>query len=353
MDKKHTINCTNCGADVSFKPGTTSLACDYCGTENEIPLSEFEVKELDLNEYLKLDHKPKKLEVETITCPGCGAHETMDGDKSSSFCVYCGTPLVSGKTQAEEILSPDYLLTFKLDKKEALKRTSDWLRGNWFVPSKLKKDAISYTHFKGLYLPYWTYDANTSTHFTGQRGDTYYEEIRRGDKVQRIPKTRWSMAFRGNVNHFFDDILITATTSLDKKYLDKLGPWDLQNLVPFSEDYLRGFVTEKFKVGLKDGFLKAKKRMEAAIAQMVRQQIGGDKQRIISQETQYNGLKFKHILLPVYVSSFLYKGKKYQFIVNSRTGEVQGQKPLSKGKIALVVFGVILVIALFYFFSQK
>ncbi|MGB3467713.1 MAG: hypothetical protein WBA74_20675, partial [Cyclobacteriaceae bacterium] len=124
MNKKHTIHCINCGADVSYKPGTTSLACDYCGTMNEIPLTQFEVVELDLNVYLNLDYDKKTIEVETITCPGCGAHETMDEDKSSSFCAYCGTPLVSGNTQAEEILSPDYLLPFKLDKKQALEKTS-------------------------------------------------------------------------------------------------------------------------------------------------------------------------------------------------------------------------------------
>ena len=352
MTKKHTINCVNCGADVAFKPGTHALACEYCGTMNEIPLAEFAIEELDLNEYLQLDKAHHKYSAEMITCPGCGAKETLDEDKSSAFCAYCGTPLVSGKIQAEEIISPDYLLPFNLDKKQALERTSQWLRGNWFVPDKLKRDAISYAHFKGIYIPFWTYDADTYTRFTGQRGDTYYEEVRRGDKVQRIARTRWSMAFNGQVQHFFDDVLIAGTNSLEKKYLAKLAPWDLQHLVPFKEDYLRGFVTEKFQIGLRDGFKSARQQMESAITQMVKRQIGGDQQRIINQQTQWNRLTFKHILLPVYVSSFRYKGKKYQFIVNSRTGEVQGQKPLSAAKIALVVMGVLLLLALLFYFKN-
>ncbi|MGB3464972.1 MAG: hypothetical protein WBA74_06875, partial [Cyclobacteriaceae bacterium] len=183
--------------------------------------------------------------------------------------------------------------------------------------------------------------------------DTYYEEVRRGDKVQRVPRTRWSKVFGGHIDHFFNDVLIPATTNLQKQQLERLSPWDLGNLVPFDEDFLRGFVTEKFKIGLKDGFLRAKSQMEASVSQMIRRKIGGDQQRIVSQNTQYSKLTFKHILLPVYVSSFLYKGKKYQFIVNSRTGEVQGEKPLSKGKIALVVIGILLIILLFYFFSQR
>ncbi len=352
MEKKHSINCVNCGADVAFKPGTHSLVCDYCGTENDIPQEEFQIKELDLNAYLKLDQKQKTLKVEIIQCPGCGAHETLDSDKSSSFCVYCGTALVSGKLQAEEIISPDYILPFKLDKKEALTRTSQWLRGNWFVPNKLKKDAISYANFKGVYLPFWTYDAKTYTHFTGQRGDAYYQEVRRGDKVQRIRRIRWSAAYRDQISHFFDDILIAGSTSLRSKYLNSLAPWDLQNLVPFKEDYLRGFITEKFKIGLKEGFLKAKSQMESSITSMIRRRIGGDDQRIINKQTQYDQLTFKHILLPVYISSFQYKGKKYQFVVNSRTGEVQGKKPLSTIKIVLVVLGVILLITSIYLLSK-
>ena len=353
MEIKHTINCVNCGADLEFKPGTHSLECEYCGTTNEIPKEEFEIKELNLKEYLNLDKKHKKFTAEVITCPGCGAKETLAADKSSSFCAYCGTPLVSGKIQSEEILSPDYLLPFKLDQKQALERTSGWLRGNWFVPSKLKKTAISYDHFKGVYLPFWTYDADTFTYFTGQRGDTYYQEVRRGDKVHRVAKTRWSRPFQGQIQHFFNDVLITATTSLDQRYLDKLSPWDLHNLVPFKEDYLRGFITEKFHIGLREGFKIARERMQSSITQMIRRRIGGDKQRIINQQSQFNNLTFKHILLPVYVSSFKYKGKKYQFIVNSRTGEVQGQRPLSPGKIALVVIGVLLLLTLFYYLSQR
>jgi len=353
MEKTNSINCVNCGADVSFKPGTHALVCDYCGTANEIPLDKFTVKELDLNKYLKLSQKPKKLEVETIICPGCGANETLDSDKSSSFCAYCGTPLVSGKLQAEEILSPDYLLPFKLDKKEALTKTSQWLRGNWFVPNKLKKDVISYSHFKGVYLPFWTYDANTITYFTGQRGQAYYQEIRRGDKTQRIRRIRWYPAYNDQIAHFFNDILIAGSTSLPKKYLKKLAPWDLKNLVPFKEEYLRGFVTEKFKIGLKEGFIEAKSHMETAIYSMIKRQIGGDEQRIINQKTQFEKLTFKHILLPVYISTFQYKGKKYQFVVNSRTGEVQGKKPLSAGKIALVVIGALIMITILYFISQK
>jgi len=42
------FKCKNCGGDLKFSPGTQSLKCPYCGTENENPDSAPEVyEELD------------------------------------------------------------------------------------------------------------------------------------------------------------------------------------------------------------------------------------------------------------------------------------------------------------------
>jgi hypothetical protein len=44
---------------------------------------------------------------------------------------------------------------------------------------------------------------------------------------------------------------------------------------------------------------------------------------------------FKYILLPVWVSAFRYHDEVYRFVVNARTGEVQGQRPRSWVKLTL------------------
>jgi hypothetical protein len=82
----------------------------------------------------------------------------------------------------------------------------------------------------------------------------------------------------------------------------------------------------------------------------VRNDIGGDEQMIESLSTNYTDVTFKHLLLPVYAGAYRYNGKTYQIMVNGRTGEIQGERPYSFWKIALLVvtiliFVVILVIA--------
>ena len=40
------------------------------------------------------------------------------------------------------------------------------------------------------------------------------------------------------------------------------------------------------------------------------------------------------MLLPVWVAAFRFVGRPYRFVVNGRTGEVQGERPWSFWKIA-------------------
>ena len=53
---------------------------------------------------------------------------------------------------------------------------------------------------------------------------------------------------------------------------------------------------------------------------------------------------FRHLLLPVWIGAYRFQDKVYQVAVNARTGEVQGERPYSKAKIALLVAAVLLVI---------
>jgi hypothetical protein len=84
--------------------------------------------------------------------------------------------------------------------------------------------------------------------------------------------------------------------------------------------------------------------MAVTIHQTICSDIGGDHQRVHSQDTDYFNVTFKHALLPVWISAYRYAGKTYRFLVNARTGEVQGERPYSWIKITLSILAVIMVI---------
>ncbi|MCU4164113.1 hypothetical protein [Carboxylicivirga caseinilyticus] len=359
--KVGTFACTSCGADLKYKPGTVHLSCEYCGASNEIPQIDADIKKLDFNAYLANQSESIETSVESyVKCESCGASSTLEPNVTSALCPYCSTPLVVEQAKDEKIIQPKSLLPFKLDKNGAKGEFKKWIKKLWFAPNDLKKAALNFDHFKGVYIPYWTFDTDTFTRYIGQRGEYYYvtetytttENGKSVTKTRQVRKTRWYPA-SGSVKRFFDDILTVATKSLPQKYIYKLEPWDLQNLIPFDKSYLSGFITEKYQIELEEGFEIAKGIAEPEIRSLVRRDIGGDEQRIISMNTQYDDITFKHLLLPVFVSAYKFKGKLYQFLVNGRTGEVQGQRPYSWIKITLTSLAVAAIIALIIYFTNN
>jgi len=219
-----------------------------------------------------------------------------------------------------------------------------WIGSLWFAPSKLKKFAQGDEKLKGYYLPYWTYDANTNTHYQGQRGDVYYVQVQRtvtvnGRQEQRTvqeARIRWTNV-SGQVSNAFDDITIGASKTISHAILDNLSPWHTEVLVPFNEKYITGFQAEEYTVGLDNGFELAKVKMNVVIRQDIRYDIGGDRQQISSMQTQYSNTSYKNVLFPVWTASFKWKNKTYNYAINGQTGKVSGERPYSWLKIAAIV----------------
>ncbi len=353
-----TIKCNNCGANLKFVPGAEHLKCDYCGTINDIQKSNEVIEEYDFHKFLvnKEDYKITTTE-QFIKCNSCGATLSFNAHETSGKCAYCTAPLIVESAQDEKIIKPESLLPFKLNKKEAVEALNKWIKKLFLAPNKLKKMVLDLEYFKGIYIPYWSYDSDTHTSYTGRRGEYYYvtesytttENGKTVTKTRQVRKTRWYPA-NGTVKAFYDDVLIPASKSISEEHAYKLEPWDLENLVPYSKEYLSGFVSEKYQVELEDGFTKAQDIMKEDIRKAIHRDIGGDTQQIISMHPVFDKVKFKHLLLPVYHSAFKFNDKVYQFLVNARTGEVQGQRPYSKVKIALLVLlGIIIIGAIIYF----
>ena len=359
--RQNEITCNNCGAKLKFAPGTDSLKCEFCGALNEIEVDEEEkikaVQEIDFKSYInnQADIAPK-IEVTTVKCDSCGAETTFDPNIVSSKCDFCGSPLISKEAHTSSIIAPKAMLSFKVNKKEGRELYKKWLKKLWFAPNKLKSQARQTEDLAGIYTPYWTYDSDTYSDYSGQRGDdyqtteTYYEDGQQ--KSRTVTKTRWT-SVSGRVSRFFDDIMVPASDTLPKKYVDRLEPWDLQNLVPYDTKYLSGFKSETYQVSLDAGFKLAKGRMEPVIRQDIHIDIGGDNQRISSVNTQYKSTTFKHILLPIWLSAYKYKEKIYRFMINARTGEVQGERPWSRIKITLAVLAAAAIIGGIIWLTQN
>jgi DNA-directed RNA polymerase subunit RPC12/RpoP len=360
-EKIHRYPCPACGGDLLYEPRDGFLSCPHCDHKEAIPKSAEEVEERSFEQYLQI--RPEQMQQLTadaleVCCQSCGATVTFTPPEVARQCDFCGVQIVAQPKSADPILGPEGVLPFRITPQEAVAGLRQWLRSRWFAPNALKQfaqpDAIH-----GVYLPFWTYDTNTTSHYTGERGEhyyvneTYYERDSQGNQVARtrqVRHTRWHSA-SGTVSRWFDDVLIPATISLTQNRLTALEPWDLAELRPYDPAYLSGFRAQRYQVDLAQGFERVKQVVAGVIEGDVRDDIGGDEQRIHNIATHYSGITFKHLLLPVYSGAYRFNQKTYQIVVNGRTGEIQGDRPYSFWKITLFVMTllfVVLIIALIF-----
>ena len=336
------FQCGQCGAELTFAPGLVSLACGHCGHANPIAQGEDDIHELDFRAYLaEAGSRQETEERWTLKCQSCGAESTADARVAAHQCPFCDTT-INAVAATRKVIKPKSLLPFGITGPEAKARYREWLRRLWFAPGALKHRADIEAGIAGIYIPFWTYDAYALTWYTGQQGTHYYvTETRPVRNAQgrmttsqvRVRRTRWRLA-TGRVWNDFDDVLIPASRTLPDKLARALEPWDLANLVPYRSEYLSGFQAESYQVDLAEGFESAKAVMDGRIRESIRRDIGGDEQRILTAKTQHDKVTFKHVLLPVWLSAYRYHGKAYRFMVNARTGEVQGERPWSLPKLA-------------------
>jgi hypothetical protein len=106
-------------------------------------------------------------------------------------------------------------------------------------------------------------------------------------------------------------------------------------------------------MNLEQGLAVGRDRMQPGIDQAIRWDIGGDAQQILTKNTQYLNNTFKLLQLPVWVGGYRYRNKPYRFVVNGRTGEVQGEAPVSFWKVFFAVLLGLLIVGTIVYFSQQ
>ena len=349
--------CLKCGAKLDFDPSSRALQCPYCGYKQDIEPSKQTIEEHDFEALLKQGGVGEVLEGRStqVTCGACNAVVLLEDKVVTDKCPYCASNLENKPEAAEAMIAPEGVVPFAVNDRKAIDAFSNWIAGLWFAPNALKKFALL-GQMNGVYVPFWTFDSMTYTHYQGQRGDdyqdteTYTETNADGTtttKTRTVTKTRWH-SVSGEVRHFFDDVLICASKGIPEYYARHLTPRDLRGLEAFRPDFLSGFKTERYTIGPKDGFETAKLIMEMEIRELCRRDIGGDHQRLDVVRVQHVGVTYKHVLLPLWLASYRYQDKSYRVLVNGLTGQVQGDRPYSWVKIVALILSILAAILVIF-----
>ncbi len=331
--------CPSCGANMSYDPVKSALFCSYC--ETTVNIDEIKsTEEYDLSEGLKTDATWDSGKI-IFHCEYCGADNIKDKNDLASKCPFCGSDSV---IELDELpgIKPHRVIPFRISKNEAFKKFQKKLKSGFFIPKDLKKN-FKETNINGIFLPSWTYDAGCFTVYDGVLGKHYTTTVGSGKNRRTVTKTRY-FPISGQRNFIFDDVLVTSGKALREEQVRGIFPYNTNNSVVYDEAYLAGYNAEHYTVNLKEGWFAARKKTEAEMKSKIINSYSHDVVRYFNMTPTYSNIKYKYVLLPIWVSYYNYKGKSYYFLVNGETGKVGGKTPISGVKVAVLIL-IILSIA--------
>lgn len=357
-ESSRTYPCEACGGELHFDIASQLLKCQHCGNTHELRETDGVVEERDLGTAIafvrsgRFASAPPVEGEREIVCQNCGGHTTFSGTLTANRCPYCATPIQREDVhEAPERLPVDGVLPFQVDEREAEGLIKAWIHSRWFAPSEFKRYHRTGS-FESVYMAYFTYDADTTTRYRGQRGDHYTVTVGSGDNRRTETRVRWTPA-SGVVHNTFDDLPVFANDGFDRGRIAKLAPWPTEHAQPYSPEFVAGHLCRTYDRDVEQCFPEARHEMEQAIDTTIRRDIGGDQQRVTSSTISWRRTEYKHVLLPIWLLTVIYLGQPFQVYINGVTGEVHGQRPYSRVKIAAaVVVALLVVIGLLVLWSQ-
>lgn len=347
------FECPACGAAAEWSPVKQALVCPSCG--NVAPMqppagAEAAVKELDLATALRnipAGDRGWQIATRSVKCQSCQAISVFKPERVAQNCDFCGAPALVPYEETQAPIRPESLLPFKLSESGVRDKVHAWYRSRWLAPNKFKSHAFTDT-LHGVYLPYWTFDAEVAAQWTAEAGHYYYTTESYTDsngrsQTRQVQHTRWEPA-SGALGHFFDDELVAASRGVPPGLLRKVEPFPTKELAPYDPGYVSGWVVEQYQIDLVAAATHSREAMDGKLRALCAEQIPGDTYRNLEVEADFSAQTFKHILLPIWLLTYQYGAATYRIVVNGFTGAVAGEYPKSWVKITFVVLVILLVL---------
>ena len=312
--------CPSCTGPLHYDGASGLLACDYCGSKFTVQrieelyhdkdvaaaaaaaAAEAQAKEEQQREEDNQWQEPqsnwaKDQGLKVYNCPSCGAELICDETTAATSCPYCNNPsIVPG--QLSDMLKPDYVIPFKLDKEAAKAALKNYYRGKKLLPRAFsEKNHIE--EIKGVYVPFWLFDGTAEA-------DMSYQ----GTRVSSVTQ---------------GDTIITTT--------DYYRVHRASELKPFSNAYLPGFMADKYDVQPETCYQRADERAEATAGDLMDRTVSGYSTCVPERrQIRIRRGKVSYALLPVWLLATRWNGQNYLFAMNGQTGKLIGDLPVSKGR---------------------
>jgi hypothetical protein len=353
--------CPACGGEAQWNPAKGALVCPFCGTTSEFtPPVSAAIQENDLFTALQNigdEGRGWDAAKKSVKCQSCQAISVFDPARVAQRCDFCGSSALVPYEQTRAPIRPESLLEFRVPETRVRESIRQWYGSRFWAPNALKSRALTDT-VHGVYLPYWTFDAQVHADWTAQAGYHYYEtEYYTDSQGQRqsrqVQKTRWVPA-SGSIDHFFDDELVPASKGVHPGLLRSIEPFPTTtDLKPYDPAFLSGWVVEQYQIDLVAAAQNSRRLMEQKTEAMCAAEVPGDTHRFLNVDADFSRQTFKHILVPVWLLTYTYGATSYQVVVNGYTGAIAGEHPISFWKVAFAVLLALIVAAIIFLVSGQ
>ncbi|MEP6956465.1 MAG: zinc ribbon domain-containing protein [Chthoniobacterales bacterium] len=355
------FECPACGGAAEWSPTKQALVCPFCGAVSPLQpgtAAVGAVQELDLAEALRnipANERGWATATRSVKCQSCQAISVFKPERVAQNCDFCGSPALVPYDAVKAPIRPESLLPFKLSQNDVRDRVRQWYRSRWFAPNRLKSRAFTDT-VHGLYLPYWTFDAQVAARWTAEAGFYYYttesyRDSKGNSQTRQVQHTRWEYA-SGALEHFFDDELVCASHGVPRDLVAKIEPFPTGELVAYEAGYVSGWVVEQYQIDLAAAATASRSAMDTKLRALCAAQVPGDTQRNLQVDAHFSAQTFKHVLLPIWLLTYQYGAKTFRVIVNGVTGTIAGKYPKSWIKIALLVITLLIIALIVFAFAQ-
>ena len=338
------LRCPTCGGNIVFDPEAQQFRCASCGSIQKVTPGKDTVEEYDFTEYREREgHRMLENGETALRCDVCGAEFFQPAEGTATVCPMCGSPQIKPEEEHNGI-PVEGVVPFAIDRYEAQKRFGQWIRKRWFAPASLKR-TFAEGELVGMYVPFWTYDADAVTQYCGRGGRTY---TRRGRDGKTETYTQW-YPVSGVVRGYYNDIQVCASKTASGNLIQKVLPYNtIGNTNPYHPQYLAGYQAECYTIDGIQGFKVAESYIDRDQRSRAESDIRGhgySQAQVTGMNTHYDIVRYKQVLVPLWKARYGYAGKTYHYMINGENGKVSAQYPKSVGKIILVI---LLALAVFF-----
>lgn len=269
-------------------------------------------------------------------CPNCGG--SMQDTTGASL---------------PELYTPAQVLPFTFPKIDAQKALRKWLRPNPLRPASWYND-MDPARLQGVYVPVWVFDIHAEATWDALAGYLYFNRLTEDDPHKtgepwEVQQVRYAQT-GGYYAHTFQQVYVpVGKSAFTDTVRELIQSEDLTGAVPYDPRYVEQWSYLASSSDLPASTAIASKHIEDQVEAAAKEVIDADLHRSLQVQLRQEGLQLSQLLIPVWVLTASYNGKRHSAVIHGRTGEVSGTQPWSWRRVSiawlLACVGIIAAVA--------